>query len=302
MPDDSKMPRQASAARDLPPRAALAGLVALGGAAFSLEPTLVRNHKLSEAIVRQAYDDGIRMFDSARAYALVDDPFHNERLMRRALTGCDDAIIATKGGHWRQAESVFPVDNRPERLRKDVEDSLRALGLECLPLYYVHRADLDAVPIEDAVGALDDMRREGKISQIGISNVTAEQVHRAVAVAPIAAVQNRMSVRTPIKDDAIEACAQLGIAAFGYAPLRFAPPDKVADLRRALPNLANEADVRRLPLPRLALRGLLASSPTIRLVVGCTRIETVREIALVADEAWDDALDVAFARDRKRLS
>jgi aryl-alcohol dehydrogenase-like predicted oxidoreductase len=252
--------------------------------------------------VRQAYDDGVRMFDSARAYALVDDPFHNERLMRRALAGCDNAIIATKGGHWRRAESVFPVDNRPERLRRDVEDSLRVLGLECLPLYYVHRVDLDAVPIEHAVGALDDMRREGKISQIGISNVTAAQLHQAAAVAPIAAVQNRMSVRTPINGDVIEACAQLGVAAFGYAPLRFASPDKVAGLRQALPHLAKEADERRVPLPRLALRGLLASGPTVSLVVGCSRIETVREIALVPNEAWDDALDVAFARDRKKFS
>jgi aryl-alcohol dehydrogenase-like predicted oxidoreductase len=193
------------------------------------------------------------------------------------------------------------VDNRPERLRKDAEDSLRVLGLECLPLYYVHRVDLGTDPIEDAVGALDDMRREGKISQIGVSNVTAAQLRRAVAVAPVAAVQNRMSVRTPINDDVVEACAQLGVAVFGYAPLRFAPPDTVADLRQALPHLAKEADARHVPLPRLALRGLLASSPTVSLVVGCSRIETAREIALVADEAWDDVLDVAFARDRKRL-
>ena len=109
-------------------------------------------------------------------------------------------------------------------------------------------------------------------------------------------------MRTPIDDDAVEACAQLGIAALGYAPLRFAPPDKVADLRLALPHLAKEADARGVPLPRLALRGLLASRPAISLVVGCGRIETVHEIALVPDEAWDDALDVAFARDRKRFS
>jgi aryl-alcohol dehydrogenase-like predicted oxidoreductase len=287
---------------DASPRLALGCRVALGGAAFSLEPELAQNPKLAIAIVRQAYDDGIRIFDTARAYATVDDPFHNERLMRRALAGCDDAIIGTKGGHWREAESVFPVDNRPERLRRDVEYSLRALGLECLPLFYVHRVDLGVVPVEDAVGALDDMRREGKISRIGISNATAAQVRRAVAVAPIAAVQNRLSVRTPVNDDVIEACAQLGIAAFGYAPLRFAPPDKVADLRQALSQLAREADARQVPLPRLALRGLLASSPAISLVLGASRVQTVREIALVTTEAWDDVLAVAFARDRMRDS
>jgi aryl-alcohol dehydrogenase-like predicted oxidoreductase len=280
----------------------LRGRAALGGATLSLDPRLAHNRELGESIVREAYDRGVRIFDSARAYAPVDDPAHNERLMMHALAGCDDAIIATKGGHWRQTESVFLADNRPERLRQDVEDSLRVLGVERLPLYYVHRADMGKVPIEESVAALEDLRREGKVARIGISNVTAAQVRRAAVVAPIAAVQNRLSARTRLNADVIDICAKLGIAVFGYAPLRFAPPDGQADLGQALPNLAREAVRRGVPLQRLALRGLLASSPVVSLVLGASRIETAQEIALVPEEPWDDGLETAFARDRAASS
>jgi pyridoxine 4-dehydrogenase len=193
------------------------GEVALGGAGYSLSPHAPNDDDVAVRVIRAGYDRGIRIFDTARAYAPVGMPFHNEELMRRALAGRADAIIATKGGHWRAGASDFPADNRPERLRKDAEDSLRALALDCLPLYYVHRVDRDTVPIEDSVGALDDLRREGKIARIGISNVTAEQVRRAVAIAPVAAVQNRLSVRTVLNADIVTACERSGKLSSGTA-------------------------------------------------------------------------------------
>ncbi len=278
------------------------GEVALGGAGYSLSPHAPKDDDAAVRVIRAGYDRGIRIFDTARAYAPVGLPFHNEELMRRALAGRADAIIATKGGHWRAGASDFPADNRPERLRKDAEDSLRALALDCLPLYYVHRGDRGTVPIEDSVGALDDLRREGKIARIGISNVTAEQVRRAVATAPVAAVQSRLSVRTVLNADIVAACEQSGIAIFGYSPLRFSPPDVTSDLDAALPRLAELAERRGTPLPRLALRGLMASSPVISLIIGTGSIERAHEAALVRSEPWDDESQTAFSHDREPLS
>lgn len=277
----------------------LSGQVALGAAMLSLESRSPQEDEVAAEIIRTGYDEGIRIFDTARAYARVGAPFHNEELMRRALARRDDAIIVTKGGHWRAGESDFPVDNRPGRLRSDAEDSLRTLGLDCLPLYYVHRVDLDDVPIEESVGALDDLRREGKIARIGISNVTAAQVRRASATAPVAAVQNRLSVRTVLNADVVTACEKLGIAMFGFTPLRYWPPDTTPDLARALPRLAQLASERCVPLARLALRGLLATSPAVSVIVGPGRLETAREAALVPSEPWDDTLQTAFSLDRR---
>jgi len=280
----------------------LSGQVALGGAMYSLAASADRDDEVAMGIIREGYDRGIRIFDTARAYAPVGSPFHNEELMRRALAGRDDALIVTKGGHWREGESDFPVDNRPERLRKDVEDSLLALELDCLPLYYVHRVDLDTVPIEESVGALDDLRREGKIARIGISNVTAAQVRLAAKTAPIAAVQNRLSVRTVMNADVVESCEQLGLAMFGFTPMRFWPPDVTPDLNAALPQLAVLAEQRRIPLPRLALRGLLASSSAISLIIGAGRLESAREAALARTQPWDVELQAAFSHDWRPLA
>ena len=141
----------------------------------------------------------------------------------------------------------------------------------------------------------------GKIARIGISNVTAEQVRRAAATAPVSAVQNRLSVRTAMNADIVAACEQSGIAVFGYSPLRFRPPDVTTDLRAALPRLAALAERQGTPLPRLALRGLMASSPVISLIVGAGRLETAREAALIRSEPWDDKLQAAFAHDWRPL-
>lgn len=272
----------------------LSGRMALGGAGFSIPAD--RDEDAAIAVIRAGYDAGIRIFDTARAYAPVDAPLHNELLFRRALAGRDDVIIGTKGGHWRAGPDDWRVDNRAARLRGDVEDSLRALGMDQLPLYYVHRVDLETVPVEESVLALDELRRQGKIERIGISNVTAEQVRAAAATAPIAAVQNRLSVREVRDADVLAAAEQLGIAVFGYSPLRAAAG--APGLAAALPRLAALAADRGVPLERLALRGLLSSSPVVSLIVGAGRVATAREGAAAEVESWDDELTAAYAADR----
>ena len=272
----------------------LTGRIALGGAGFSIPAD--RDDDAAVAVIRAAYAAGVRIFDSARAYAPVGEPLHNELLFRRALVGRDDAVIGTKGGHWRAGTDDWRVDNRAARLREDVDDSLRALGVDRLPLYYVHRVDLDTVPVEDSVQTLDDIRRAGKIDRIGISNVTADQVRAAAETAPIAAVQNRLSVREVRDAEVLAEAERLGIAVFGYSPLRATAT--APGLAAALPRLAALADDRGVPLERLALRGLLASSPVVSLIVGAGRVATAREAAAAELEPWDDELATAYAADR----
>jgi pyridoxine 4-dehydrogenase len=278
----------------------LAGRSALGCAGFSFSPVPEDD---SVAVIRAAYDSGIRVFDTARAYAPVGDATHNERILARALAGRADAIVGTKGGHWRTDSDTFAVDNRPERLRQDVKTSLRALGAERLDLLFLHRADLGDVPIEDSVGGLEELRREGKIARIGVSNVTPDQLRRGAAVAPIAVVQNRLPLRSdPGRNTVLSACEELGIAYFGHAVVTAYPLD--ADMRplpESLPRLAEIARAREVPIVRLAARGLLAASPVITLIVGSTRIETAVETARIPGEPWDAEAQAAYDLDRAKL-
>jgi pyridoxine 4-dehydrogenase len=104
-------------------------------------------------------------------------------------------LVATKGGHWRDGDR-FPVDGRPEALRAHCDISLRTLGVDQIDPYFLHHLD-PRVPLADSVGALAELRREGKIASIGLSNVTAAQLDMALDLVPIAAVQNRFSLSKP---------------------------------------------------------------------------------------------------------
>lgn len=282
----------------------LTGQVALGGGRFSLADQ--RDDGAATAVIRAAAEGGVRIFDSARAYAPVDDPTHNETLLARALAGYEDVIIGTKGGHFRTGARSWDVDNSPERLRQDVELSLRALGVEQIGLYYLHRADGRAVyrqesprrePIGASIAALEDLRREGKIARIGISNITPEQLDEAVAVAPIAAVQNRHTAVQADSAEVLRCCEERNIAFFAYSPLRSGGTGEDAALR--FPRLNALAERRGVSLQRLLLRALLASSPQLSVVVGAGRIATAVDSAAAVDEPWDSDAETAFRQDRQ---
>lgn len=273
-------------------RSALTGQVALGGAGFSLPD--VRHDDGAVAVIRAAADAGVRIFDSARAYAPLGDPLHNERLMARALAGRDDVTVATKGGHFRTGQDSWDVDNSPERLRRDVEDSLMALGTERIDLYYLHRADHPG-PIGESVLVLRELRDAGKISRIGVSNVTVGQIDEAVGVAPVAAVQNHRSVAGRESSDVLRRCEELSIPFFAYSPLRGeATGPRVAE---RFPRTAAHAQQRGVSVQRLLLRGMLASSPVLSVVVGATRALTALDSAAVMSQPWDARLDAAFLDD-----
>lgn len=253
----------------------LSGTIILGTATMGIRAEQ-RSRADDLATIRVAYDLGIRAFDSARVYAPADDPLYAEQLLAEALAGVDDAFVMAKGGHFRTSDGGFAVDNSPARLRRDVDDSLRALGTDRIDLYLLHRADDESVPTSESVGELAVLRDEGKIAAVGISNVRPDQLLAALEVTEIAAVQNQYSpLRStwdPISRDecalVLAECERRGIAYLGYSPLR-TDGASVADVHpTTLGSLSPEATV---------LAAILATSPAMGVISGASRPETVRD-------------------------
>lgn len=171
----------------------------------------------SIAVIHRALDLGINFFDTADVYGLGA----NERLVGRALEGRRDrAVIATKFGNVRAPDGTFlGVNGRPEYLRKACAASLARLGVETIDLYYQHRVDPNTL-IEETVGAMADLVREGKVRYVGLSEAAPETIRRAHRVHPIAALQTEYSLwsRDP-EGELLGLCTELGITFVAYSPL-----------------------------------------------------------------------------------
>jgi len=175
----------------------------------------------SLATLRRAVELGVTFFDTAEVYG----PFENERLVGKALKPFrDQVVLATKFGFKISDQGVgtqrmVGVDSRPEHVKAVAEASLSRLGTEIIDLYYQHRVD-PTVPIEDTVGAMAELVREGKVRALGLSEVSAATLRRAHAVHPIAAVQSEYSLwsRDPERN-VLATCRELGIGFVPYSPL-----------------------------------------------------------------------------------
>jgi aryl-alcohol dehydrogenase-like predicted oxidoreductase len=173
----------------------------------------------SLALLRRAVELGVQLIDTAFSYG----EGVSETLIAEALHPYpDDLVIATKGGMHRIRADTF-TDGRPAVLRRQCEESLARLRLERIDLYQLHRVD-PAVPLEESVGTLAELQAEGKIRHIGLSNVDAEQLARAQAVAPIASVQNAYSIGNRKDDPLVDECERQGLAYLPYGPLSGADP------------------------------------------------------------------------------
>jgi aryl-alcohol dehydrogenase-like predicted oxidoreductase len=168
--------------------------------------------------LQRAVDLGVTFFDTAEVYG----PYENEKLVGRALKPLRDKVtIATKFGFRiapgkPAAEAIKGIDGRPENARAVADASLKRLGIDVIDLYYQHRVDPE-VPIEDTVGAMADLVRQGKVRALGLSEASAETIRRAHKVHPIAAVQSEYSLwsRDP-EEDVLATCHELGI---GFVPI-----------------------------------------------------------------------------------
>ncbi|OWV81031.1 aldo/keto reductase [Rhizobium sp. R634] len=171
--------------------------------------------------LNRAVDLGVTFFDTAEVYG----PFTNEVLLGKALKPVRDRIvIATKFGFKIDtskagAAAIAGVDSRPEHVRAVAEASLKRLGIETIDLFYQHRVDPN-VPIEETVGVMAELVREGKVRALGLSEAGSATIRRAHAVHPIAALQSEYSLwtRDP-EEDVLATCRELGIGFVPYSPL-----------------------------------------------------------------------------------
>jgi aryl-alcohol dehydrogenase-like predicted oxidoreductase len=166
-------------------------------------------------VLRRAVELDVNLIDTADAYG----PEVSERLIAEALYPYpDDLVIATKGGLTRSGPNQWHPDGRPEHLREACDGSLRRLRLKRIELYQLHRVDPE-VPLEESLGALIELRDEGKIARIGLSNVSTDQLRRARELTPIVSVQNRYNLTDRTDEDVLEECEREGIAFIPWFPL-----------------------------------------------------------------------------------
>lgn len=252
----------------------------------------------AEALLLGALDLGVDFFDTAALYGFG----HNETLVGEILSPYRNRfVLASKCGlHGVDGKRV--MDGRPETLKWSCEQSLQRLRTDRIDLFYLHRWDKTRVPVEDSVGALADLVREGKVRHIGLSEVSAATLRRAHAVHPIAAVQTEYSLWTRNPEIAVlDACREIGAAFVAFSPVARAfltgalrDPETLdaKDLRRTMPRFAPETYTQNLALlpayealaaeagctpAQLALAWLLAQGEHVIPIPGTTRLEHLRE-------------------------
>lgn len=259
--------------------------IGLGTAQFAF-----RNGTTAESVatVRAALDAGVTLIDTALAYTRPGTESYAEQVIATALRGItrDRPLVATKGGHWRDGDH-FPIDGRPEVLRAHCEISLRTLGVDRIDLYQLHHVD-PKVPLADSVDALEVLRQEGKIAAIGLSNVTVAQLDLALAITPVAAVQNQLSHGHPGDLPTALACGERGIPYLAYKA--FAETTGTAP--EAAPAVARRHGV---SVHRVLLAWLRAQSPCIVPLVGASRPASIRDSAAWLELADQDLTDLRAA-------
>jgi pyridoxine 4-dehydrogenase len=226
----------------------------------------------ARAVLRRAVDLGINFIDTADAYG----PDVSERLIAEALHPYPRGlVIATKGGQLRPSASQWVPDGRPQHLREACEGSLRRLQLERIDLYQLHRID-PQVPLEDSVGELARLQKEGKIRHVGVSNFKTDELARAQRVVPIASVQNRYNVGDRASEDVLTVCARQGLAFIPWAPIARGSADRLekADGGKGLDTVAQARGVSVL---QVAIAWLLAKSPAMLPIPGTSSVEHLQE-------------------------
>jgi aryl-alcohol dehydrogenase-like predicted oxidoreductase len=250
------------------------------------------------AVVRAAADLGITFFDTSDIYG----PFTNERLLGKAIRGIREGlVIATKFGQEALPDGTRRINGKPDYVRRACEASLQRLGIDCIDLYFQHRVD-KTVPIEDTVGAMADLVKQGKVRHLGLSEASAATIRRAHAVHPIAAVQTEYSLWTrDVENDILPTVRALRIGFVAYSPLGRGfltgqvkgETDLAAkDVRRTMPRFSGDNLARNLELVRrlqalaaerevtpaqLALAWVLARGSDIVPIPGSSKIERVKE-------------------------
>jgi aryl-alcohol dehydrogenase-like predicted oxidoreductase len=234
-----------------------------------------RKHAIK--VLRRVAELGVNFIDTAESYG----PHTDEALIAEALHPYPKGlVVATKCGLSRPKPSRWDDDCRTEKLRKDLEGSLKRLKLERIDLYQLHTVDRN-VPLEVSVGTLADMQREGKVRHVGLSNVTVKQLEVARKILPIVSVQNRYSLADRGSEDVLRHCEQHGIAFLPWYPLGDGSALKLSKVRKLAEKLkASPAQV--------AIAWLLKKSPVVLPIPGTNDLAHLEENVAAAKLVLSD--------------
>jgi pyridoxine 4-dehydrogenase len=234
------------------------------------------------AVLRRAVELGINLIDTADSYG----PEVSEQLIAEALHPYpEDLVIATKGGFERGGPGQWRANCRPEHLKRACEGSLGRLRLERIDLYQLHTVDRE-VPLEDSLGALVELRDEGKIAHIGLSNVDVEQLEKGLGTTSVVSVQDRFSLADRDSEDVLDACSERGLAFIPWFPL------DTGSLARHGGPLGQIASRRGATPAQVALAWLLARSPVVLPIPGTSSVEHLEEnVAAAAIQLSDEEVD-----------
>jgi pyridoxine 4-dehydrogenase len=240
------------------------------------------------AVLRRAVDLGVNFIDTADSYG----PNVSEELIAKALAPYPkDLVIATKGGWNRPGPGQWTHDASPEHLRKAVEGSLKRLRLDRIDVYQLHTPD-PVVPFDASMEALAELRAQGKIRLIGLSNVTREHIERARKIVPIVSVQNRYSFADREWDYVVDYCERNGIAFIPWFPLG---AGKVAGML-----LERIAKAHNQTPKQVALAWLLKRSPVMLPIPGTSSTEHLEENVKAAELRLSDEEYVQLANVTER--
>jgi aryl-alcohol dehydrogenase-like predicted oxidoreductase len=258
------------------------------------------DEQTAATVLLKALDLGYTHIDSAALYGFGA----NETLIGNVLSGRRrDFILITKGGMFRNAQGQREIDGHPEMIKRNCEESLQRLKADVIDLYYLHRWD-KRLPIEESVGALADLVKEGKVKTIGLSEVSATTLRKAHAVHPITALQTEYSLWTRNAEVAVlDACRELGVAFVAFSPIARGflgdePMDPTTfpakDIRLGMPRFQKEHFSKNLPLrdgvsavaraegctmAQAALAWVMAQGEHIIPIPGTTRLDHLEENA-----------------------
>ena len=234
--------------------------------------------------IHAALDAGVTLIDTADAYCKDgSDTGHGERLTAKALRSYKDTghvLVATKGGHVRDASGNWLVDGSPEHLRRACDASLAALGVDVIDLYQHHRPD-PAVPYGETLGALNELHQAGKVRMLGLSNANPDQIRQGVEILgdALVSVQNQYAPNFRSSEPELDLCAELGLAFLPWGPLGGA-----GQASRSAGDAFSEVAAEHGVSPQqVALAWMLARSPAVIPIPGSSRPETIVDSAAAAE-------------------
>ena len=252
------------------------GAMRITGAGIWGEP---EDPEQARRVLRRCVELGINLIDTADSYG----PDVSERLIGETLAPYPEGVvIATKAGFVRPGPGDWRPNGRPEHIREAIEGSLKRLKLETIDLYQLHRID-PQVPAEESLGTMSELRDEGKVRHVGLSEIGVEELHQAQSVVPISSVQNRYNLTDRGSEAVLEACEADGIAFIPWVPLASGslsrpggPVDEIASNHDATPG-------------QIALAWLLRRSPVMLPIPGTSSVGHLEEnVAAASLRLTDD--------------